>query len=844
MKKYFYLFLVLLSTLFSSYLSAQNTIIKGKVTDANNGEAVPFANVFLKKDKSTTVATDFEGYYTLTLKNMAETDTISVEFTSYKPKNRPFKLAQKDNNVYILNFQLEEDIKEIETVLIKAGEDPSFPIMRKLLDNKDKNDKRRLNEYEYDSYVKVEVDMDNISDKFSKRKVMRQVKGAVDSLGGFNNEEGKPLLPLFLSETISKFYYQKSPERSKETVIKTKVEGVGFGDDSPITQILGNTFQEYNFYQNWMRVLGKDFVSPLADSWKTHYNYFLADTNVRMGDNTCYQIEVVPRRKADLAFEGVIWVDKSTYALKQIDVAVTKEANINFVEKIKIQQELKQTSEGAWLPAKTRVLVDIAELTSNSAGFLAKFYISSKNVVMGKKYPTKFFRQAIEMDPEAKFSDDEYWIKNRHDSLTPAEIKTLKLIDTIQHVPMVKTYTNIIKILSSGYITMGPIDFGNYAFTYAFNDIEGHRYRVGMRTNEKFSRFMELKGYAAYGVADDKFKYAGQARFLPYRKRWTEIIVSRLHDITQASNNSDGLASSGAFLASLNFGAVSRRSPFYLTENKITVLTDVFKGFTQSITFRQRQYDQVGGSSNYAYNGGSNFDVKEGDFTSTEITFESRLAKKERFYYAGNYRRSLGTAKLPVLTFRYTRGFSNLLGGGFNYDKINVNIEQNLGLGVLGRMYYSINGSYMPSTVPFPLLEVHVGNRGVFYNFYGYGLMNFLEFMSDKHLALNMEHNFQGLLFNRIPFLKKLKIRNFFVTNILMGQLSNSNQQLLPNTDIMGNVLPQQTKGLSSDPYVEVGYGISNIFKFFRVTFLHRATYLDSPNIRRFGVFFSARFEL
>lgn len=843
MKNRFYLFLTFSCLFILQNLSAQITI-KGKITDASNGEAIPFANVFLKTDKSTTVPTDFEGYYTLILKTATENDTISVAFTSYKTKNRLLKVAQKENNTYILNFQLEEDIKEIETVVIKSGEDPSFPIMRKLLENKDKNDKRRLEEYEYDSYVKVEVDMDNISDKFSKRKIMRQVKGAVDSLGGFNNEEGKPLLPLFLSETISKFYYQKSPQRSKETVIKTKVEGVGFGDDSPITQILGNTFQEYNFYQNWMSVLGKDFISPLSDSWKTHYNYYLADTSAKVGDNTCYQIEVVPRRKADLAFDGVIWVDKATYALKQIDVTVTKDANINFVEKIKIQQELKQTTEGAWLPTKTRVLVDIAELTKNSAGFLAKFYISSRNIVLAKKYPAKFFKQAIEMDPEAKLSDDAYWIKNRHDSLTPAELKTLKLIDTIQNVPMVKTYTNIIKVLSSGYITMGAIDFGNYGFTYAFNDIEGHRYRIGMRTNDKFSRFFEIKGYGAYGVADNRFKYAGQLRFLPYRKNWTEIIVSHLNDITQASNNSDGLASSGAFLASLNFGAVSRRSPFYLTENKITVQTDLFKGFTQSITFRQRQYDQIGGSTNYAYNAGTNFDVKEGDFASTELIFESRLAKREKFYYAGNYRRSLGTAKLPILTFRYTKGFSNVLGGGFEYDKINLNIEQNLGLGILGRMYYSINGSYTPSKLPFPLLEVHVGNRGVFYNFYGYGLMNFLEFVSDRHLALNMEHNFQGLLFNRIPLLKKWKIRNFFVTNILMGSLSTANQKLLPNTDIFGNALQQQTTSLRTDPYVEVGYGISNIFKFFRVTFLHRATYLDSPNIRRFGVFFSARFEL
>jgi hypothetical protein len=834
MLKNTYLFtLVFIFSFLLNPIFAQVTI-KGKVTDASNGEAIPLANVALKSDKKTTVATDFEGYYTLTLPQFTEKDTLVAEYTSYALKFKTLKNAQKENNILIINFQLEEENTKLEEVVVKAGEDPSYPIMRKVLENKNKNDKRSLENYEYDSYVKVEIDIDNISEKFSKRKVVKQIKGAVDSLGGLGNEDGKPLIPLFISETISKFYYQKNPQRSKESVIKTKVEGVGFGDDSPITQILGNTFQEYNFYQSWMRVLGKDFVSPLADSWKTHYNYYLADTNVVLGKHTCYQIEVVPRRKADLAFDGIIWIDKTTYALKQIDVTVTKDANINFVEKIKIQQELIPTEKGAWLPNKTRVLVDLAEITSNSAGFLAKFYISSKNIQLGKKYPAKFFKQAIEVDPEAKFSTEEYWQKSRHDSLTPNEIRTLKMIDTIRNVPLVRTYTDIIKVLSSGYITMGPIDFGNYAFTYAFNDIEGNRFRLGARTNDKFSRFVELKGFGAYGIADQKFKYAGQVRMLPSRKNWTEIILSRQHDIMQAANNSDALASSGIFLASLNFGSVSGRSPFYLTENRLSIQRDIFKGYTQSVTLRQRDYEQIG--EHFAY---LNKDGEQNGFSNTELILESRFAKRETFYYAGNYRRSLGTAKLPILTFRYTKGFANVLNGDFSYDKFNLNLEQNLSLGILGRTYYSINASYTPSTIPYPLLEVHVGNRGVFYNFYGYGLMNFLEFVSDKHIALNMEHNFEGLFFNRIPLLKKWKIRNFITANVLTGELSNANQSILVQRE--GIVQP---RSLGAEPYVEVGYGISNIFKFFRVTFLHRATYLDNPNIRRFGVFFSARFEL
>ncbi len=843
-----FLFFILISffssLFFVSHIQAQYTI-KGKITDAGNNDALLGGEVFVKGKKNFGAVTDFDGYYTISNLTAQElNDSITVLFSGYTSKTKAIKSLQKDKdpNTFLCNFQLDEENDKKEEVVLKIGEDKAFPIMRKLLANKDKNDKRKLPQYEYESYVKMELDIDNVTESFSKRKVIKQIKGAMDSLGGLTNEEGKPLIPLFISETISKFYYQKSPERKKEVVMKTKIEGVGFGDDSPITQILGASFQEYNFYQNWMSVLGKDFVSPLADSWKAHYNYYLVDSMASISGKRCYLIEVEPRRKADLAFTGNIWVDYETYALRQIDVAISKEANINFIEKLKIQQELSPTEAGAWMPIKTRVLVDIAELTNKSAGILAKFYVSNKNIDLKKTYPIKFYRDAIEMDVNAKNYDKDYWVGARHDSLTASEIRTYALIDTIKQVPLVKTYTEIIKVLSSGYKTIGKIDFGNYAFTYAFNDIEGHRFRFGMRTNDKFSKWFEFSGYGAYGIADKRFKYNGQMRFLPSRKIWTEITVGRNEDIVQIANNQDALASSGVFLASLNFFNVSTRSPFFRKENFFAVQTDFFKGFTQVVKFRQREYQQIG--QHFAYFPQENvINSLKDDFNTTEIIFETRLAKQETFYYAGNYRRSLGTAKLPIMTFRYTMGIKGFMGGDFHYDKFSLAFDQSLNLGSLGRTNYSLTSSYTPSKLPYPLLEVHVGNRGIFYNFFGYGLMNFLEFASDRHVSLNMEHNFKGLVFNSLPYIRKWKLRSFVAANILWGSLRDENRNLVPLQDQFGNSVAQP-KGLGETPYIELGYGISNIFKFFRVTFLHRTTYLDQPNIRKFGVFFSARFDL
>jgi hypothetical protein len=842
---------------FFCYFLLQNAVnaqitVKGKLTDASTGEAVPFANVFIRNSGKvgTGVNTDFDGYYNI--KVSSPQDSIIASYIGYKDKGKLVSSGKNENGVYILNFQLETSESTLNEVRLTSGEDPAYGVMRKVLANKDKHDKRKLPQYDQEVYTKIELDIDNVADKFSKRKPVQKVMAAIDSTGGLTGEDGKPLIPIFMSESISRYYVQNNPDRTKEIILKTKIDGVGLNDNSSVSQIIGSSFQEYNFYKNWMNIFAKDFVSPLADSWKSNYDYFLADTVV-VSDRWCYKIEITPHRKEDLAFEGIIWIDTTSFALKQIDVGVDKRVNVNFLEKMRIQQELDSTALGPWLPIKTRVMVNVAQVNKNTAGLLAKFYTSNRDIVLNKRYPLKFFQQQTEVKEDAhlKARDPQFWAQARHDSLTPAEIKTYALIDTIKQVPVVKAYSNIIAVISSGYYTWRKIDVGNYTFFYAFNDVEGHRIMPGFRTNEFFSTKFELKAYGGYGTQDQRFKYYGRLRYIPYRKLWTEIGVESSYDITQFAVNPDGVAVPGAFLASLNFFSVSKRTPFYRLDNNAYIQRDIIKGVTQKVRFRNIQFEQIGQHFAYytQYERGTASPANT-NFNITELTFETRLAKDERFYFIGNYRTSLGTAKLPVVTLRYTRGFAGLLGGDFDYHKFAVAFEQNLGLGTLGRSYYVLTASYTPSRVPYPLLEVHLGNRGYFYNFYGFGLMNFLEFVSDQHIGLNYEHNFSGLLFNRLPLFRKLKWRTFVAANMLVGSLRDENRYLIPDKFPDTDIQIVRPNALDYRPYVEVGYGISNILKFLRVTFLHRLTYLDQqqgvnqPPIRKFGVFFSTRFEL
>lgn len=381
----FCFFLVISSSVF-----AQNMQIKGRVTDAETGDGMPFVNVFFK-GTSTGNTTNFDGYYTISTN--AAKDSLIASYIGYFSKT---KYVNPSLGSQTIDFQLTSKEVKLDEVVIVAGENPAFPIMRNVIRNKEINDKNSLSAYEYESYNKIELDIDHLSEKLKQNKTMQRITQVMDSIERIAGEDGKPILPVFISESLSNIYYRATPQKKRELIQKTNIVGIGMQDGSLLSQLVGSSFQEYNFYNNWLNILEKDFVSPIADGWKSYYDFLLNDS-LFVGKHWCYRIDFSPKRVQDLAFSGTMWIDSKTYALKQIDVSMGKGANLNFVEKIKIQQELEPTTASAWLPSRTRVLIDVAEIREKSPGMLAKFYTSNKNFRINQLKEPKFYDIPLEL---------------------------------------------------------------------------------------------------------------------------------------------------------------------------------------------------------------------------------------------------------------------------------------------------------------------------------------------------------------------------------------------------------------------------------------------------------------
>jgi hypothetical protein len=807
-------------------------VIKGRVTDANNGDPIPFASVGLV-GVSQGARTNFQGEFTLNSKFTA--DSLFTSFVGYKKR---VKKITRGLAFQEINFQIEPSTLEMAEVKVYSGENPAYRILRGVLQHKESNDRSKLIAYEYDSYTKMELDVDNISEKFKERQVMKDIAQAIKKFEEMAGEDGKLIIPTYISESIGKFYYLENPQRKKEVIQKTNIKGVGVSDGSFVSQLVGgNLVASYNFYQNYVPFFGKDFASPIGENWKAKYSYFLGDT-VNVEGRVCYQLDFDPKNSADLVFRGQMWIDTTSFALVQIDAVVDKGANLNFIERIKISQELEQTSNGVWLPARTRFLIDLEEISQGSAGMLLKMYISNKDFVVNKPHEVSFYDVPSEVAQDATKPNAEFWKHARHEPLSSYDHLASSLIDTVQNLPIVRTYVEIAELVLSGYRQFNGIEAGPYITSFAINAVEGARFRLGFRTNANFDKKWILRGNVGFGTKDLVPKYSLEVNYLFSKKKWTIAGLRHSYDVERVGLTPEFIGDNKLFYAFTRWGAFS--GAFFRRETDGFFSSELAKGITLTTSLTSRSFDPL---FHFQYRLNPELgraSAVQDNYQETFATLELRFAKNVTFIMNGNERIALATKRFPMITLKYQHGFKGFLGGDFTYDRFTLKAYQTLRLGTLGRSDYTFTAGYTPSNLPAPLLFPHLGNETFFFVRSAFSTMNYFEFVSDQFASIQYNHNFEGLLFNRIPLIKKLKWRLIGSANVLMGSQRSANKEIMKEVDN-----PLRAKFVDrysfdsldpSKPFAEVGYGIDNIFKVFRLQAFHRLTYLDNPKAERFRV--------
>ncbi len=821
MKKRWHLFIFLS---LSALISQAQFTIKGKVFEADNKEAMPFVPLVIK-GTNFIAQTDFDGNYTIKCNQL--TDSIICTFVGYQ---RLARKIDKSLPEQIINFAMNnEGGTKLEEVIIKAGDNPAHRIVRNTVKNKTKTNKTNLKAYEYETYNKLEFDLNRIPKEMRDKKVFKPIAFVFDNVDSSNSAE-KPSLPFFIVENLSQFYYKSNPARKKEVVIATKITGI---ENSSISQVLGDMYQNINVYENNILIFGKQLPSPLSENGLFYYKYYLEDSAFE-NNQYIYHIRFKPKRVQELSFTGNMWIADTTWGIKRLEMSLPKDANINFINSANIVQEYTYT-DSTWMLSKDRLVIDFAP-TKKAIGFYGRKTTSYKKIKLNQPKEEKFyeFGDKVIVNEDSIKRSDEFWAQNRHDSLTLREKKIFKMIDTIQSLPVYKTWVDIFTIFVSGYKDFNNFEIGPYSNLVSYNRVEGLRLRFGGRTSDMFSKWFELSGYVAYGILDEKWKYALGFRSFVTKKPTRQLVGMNYRSDYEILGQSTNGFSQDNVLASFfrtspltNLTRVDNVNAYYSRE--------WFPGLLSVATLVGRRFTPVGTNKYYETKRDGAIGEKE-DVTNTEARLNVRFAWKEKYVGDGFKRLSIGS-RFPVLQVNYAKSLQNAFKGEYDYQKLVINVSDRIRITpILGYTDYIIEGGKIWGKVPYVLMELHGGNQTYLYDYMAFNMMRYYEFTSDQFVSAAVFHHFEGLFLNKVPLLRKLKWREVITCKAVIGSVNDKNRTTL--------IFPTTLNDLSKGPYVEASAGIENIFKVFRIDVFYRATYQFAEQSKNIGIRFGFQLAL
>jgi len=830
-----YTFLIFLFLLFSvfSLTGQQSVTISGKVID-EFGDGLPGATVTFP-GTGIGITTELDGSYIL--KSDTPGATLEASYIGYASQTKKVN----SESIQTIDFKLGDNTLELETVVVRAKKgkyrkknNPAVALMKNVIDHKDDNRLEAYDYYQHDIYEKVQMDLNNISDKFKNRKIFKKMKFIFEYVDSTQTGQ-KPFLPIYLQENRGTVYYRQSPASKTEFRQGQKLTKLeGYLDDESLSNIMEKLYEEVNIYNNNIELVTAQFVSPLSFFAPSFYAFYIEDTLQFQGKQVI-DLSFIPLNKQSLGFQGNLYVAMdSSYRVIKVDMGIVDQINLNFVQDIQIEQEFKDMGDDQWVVHKNNVLIEY-NLRKEGMGFYGRRSVINDNFVFNQPAEADKYgnTENVVLLKKAKKQDETFWSNNRLEPLSESESNTYFMMDTLQRVPAFKRAVKLISFLLTGYTSVGPVDVGPVNAFYSFNPVEGFRPRLGGRTNLKFNKKLQLEGYLAYGVKDKQFKHQGLVTY-SFNENFEEYPRHFIRFGTERETRFPGavLRYFGEDNFFLSFRRGNNTRMIFHEAQTFDYFIETDNNFAFNLILERRRRQAYGSLKFDFMENGENMSVP--DVRTSQIGLQIKWSPNAQYWNGKNQRIAMFN-RYPILTLDYKMGLKGVLGGEYNYHGLNLKIFKRFYLSVLGYTNFEIEGGKIfGEKLPYFLLHLPRANQSFAYQIFAFNLVNFLEFSSDEYFTWNVEHYFNGFFFNKIPLFRKLKLRELVSIKGLYGRLTDKNNpevdpsliQFVKNDD--GEPLSYT---LEKKPYIEASVGVTNIFKFLRVDLVRRLTYLDQPNV-------------
>lgn len=823
--------LLLLFLFSAAKVTGQITTVTGTIKDKVTKQPIPSVNVVLAGIPGGVVS-DPDGHFKIRTAKAAK--VIRFSAVGFKTQEHHLEYPVVEN----LLIELEENAQQLEGVSIQASQRPRYKnrgneaveLIRKVIAHKEQNIGPSNQGISFRQYEKLNLSVSIPNELRSKSSLLRKFPFLAKTADTIL-QPGKTLVPVFMQERLSQHIRKEKADIDKVKLLDSKESRIDqYLDEDGIDQYLERIYQPIDIYDHDIGLGGQKFLSPVASLAPEFYKYFIIDTLKREAGSVVH-LMFSPRNKQDILFMGELYISlDGRYAVQHASLSINKEINLNWVKDLQIKVSYGLALDGKYHISKSVMAMDLGL-------FKGKYSIFGEKTILNDNYRTGLAMQNLEAVLSPGTSAQKNLPFSRPEELSPLEKNAYKNIDSLKQSSRFKTIMGFTAFVLSGYQKVGFMDIGPVGSFYSFNHVEGRRFRLSGRTNDDFSQKVVLEGHLAYGLRDEQWKYALGATysFKPsgvYQFPVSTFTLRHSYE-TQIPGQDLNFIEDDNFLLSFKRGLNDKW--LYNRKWSAEYFQETKDHFSLRAGYRNQELDPAGG---LVFRTGHPQERIIKNIQLSEFVTELRWAPHEQFYQGKRFRRPIRN-EFPIFTLRAGAGFKGFLGGDYNYQNVSLNIFKRLYLAPFGHSDLMLEGGAVFGQVPFPLLVIHRANQTYAYQPQSYNLMNFMEFMSDRYASLHIDHAFNGFFLNKIPLVKKLQLREVASFKVLYGGISAKN---LPQNDpdlfrFQRDRENRQTSfALGRTPYMEGSVGISNIFKILRVDYVRRFTYLDHPNVPKWGI--------
>ena len=810
------------------------TQITGYVRDSLSREGVPYASIALVGTSEGTLATANGGF---TINSRASFNKLRITAMGYSTK----EVAIKPGQGSVIVIDLVPTGVELNEVVVHKGKEkyskknnPAVEMIKKLRARRDDNDPRRFQYYGYTQYERMMVgfgDLDNLINTPDEQKW-------VDEYADTSLLTGKRVLPFSIKETVARAYYSREPEAHKQVILGTKSAGIDEHiDQENVKKILDDFMGEIDIFQNDVTLLSNRFVSPLSRIAVDFYKFYLNDT-VMVDGERCAVLSFVPFTPQTFGFLGRLYVslEDTTMFIKRVSMGVPYDINLNYVERMSIEQDFDRALNGSRLKVRDNVEVSLKLLSSLPVMF-ARRETSYRDHNFERPEGGVFSNKAEQtVESSATFMPDEFWQEYRPAGVRTTTTTMKNLMQRLRGSRWFYWAEKVVVMLVNGYVPTAKaskFDLGPLNTVISGNSLEGVRLRLGGMTTVNLSRHWFARGYVAYGFRDKKFKYMGSLEysFAPKKAMDQEFPIHSLrlthrYDVDKLAQHYLYTNQDNVFLTLRRHKDVRMQ---YLRTTRLEYRHEWYNHFSIALGIEHNVHE----ATRYVpfITADSAFHQR---YSQAGFTAQLRFAPGETFYQARSYRIPINM-DAPIITLTQTYMPKGFLGSRYEINKTELALQKRFWFSAFGYADVIVKGEKVWSRVAYPDLLLPNVNLSYTVQPESYALMKPMEFINDQALSWDLTYWGNGVLMNRLPLIKKLRLREVFTLRGLWGSLSDKNNPALNNDLYLfpADVLCQPMNG---KPYMEAGVGLDNILTILRVDYVWRLNYRDHAGTDRHGI--------